>query len=169
MRSSVALAEMHPVLRPVDDMAGNDLTAADSVFNKIVKYGYAHPDLFGACRSDPPRDPGAARHGRGDGRRARPAVRHVVAGRVAASQGADRCRPDRAPRRGAMAALRAARRGLARRRRLDRGLSPLLGAAVRQARRVPEAHRACTRTRTQGETPWTPPLTIAHFVWSASS
>ena len=49
--------------------------------------------------------------------------------RCPASQGADRRRPDRAPHRGAVAALRAARRGLPRRRRLDRVLSPLLGAA----------------------------------------
>src|SRR5436190_4268844 len=118
---------MHSVLRPVDDMAGNDLTAADFVFNKSVKYGYALANLLGPRRSDPPRHPGAARLRECDGRRARPAVRHVVARGVAASQGADRRRPNRAPRRGAMAALRAARRGLARRSRLDRGLSPLLG------------------------------------------
>src|ERR1044072_3711273 len=116
------------------------LTSADFVFNKYVKYGYTLPDLLSARRSHPPRHPGQARHGRGPGGRDRRAIRHVAAGGVAASQGVDRCRPDRAPHRGAVAALRVARRGPARRGRLDRGIPPFLGAAVREARGLPQAH-----------------------------
>src|SRR6266567_7351198 len=84
----------------VDDMAGNDLTGVYFVFNKFVKYGYALTNLPGTGRSDPARPAGAAGDGRRDRGRTRRAVRHVAAGGVAASQGADRCRPDRTPHRG---------------------------------------------------------------------
>src|ERR1700704_2802134 len=151
--------------RAVDNMAGNDLTAGDFVFNKFVKYGSALTNLPGIGRSDPPRPAGASGHRRGDRGRTRRALRHVAAGGVAASQGADRRRPDRTPHRGAVAALRAAWRGFSRRHGLDRVLSPLLGAAVRQARRFPEADRTETTQSqpTQGKRPWPPPLTISRF------
>ena len=106
--------------------------------------------------------------GRRDGGRAGRAVRHVAAGRVAPSQGADRGRPDRAQHRGAMAPLRrCAARACAARGRLDRVLPPLLGAAVRSARRFPQADgaRRAGRNRptaSQGETPWPPFLTTIH-------
>src|SRR5580704_18412367 len=93
--------------RAVDDMAGNDLTGGGFVFNKSVKYGYALANLLCPRRSDPPRAAGAARQRSRDRGRARRALRHVVAGGVAASQGVDRRRPDRTPYRGAVAALRA--------------------------------------------------------------
>src|SRR5215217_8180116 len=147
-----------------NDIAGNDLTRDGFVFNKYVKYGYALPDLLGARRSHPPRDPGAARHGGCHGGRHRRAVRHVAAGGVAASESADRRRPDREPHRGAVATLRAARRRAARRRRLDRGIPPLLGAAVRQARGLPQAHGTeRPSTKRQKRWPQAPLLTTARW------
>src|SRR5712671_4692445 len=141
------------------------LTDGGFVFNKYVKYGCALANLLGPGRPDPPRPAGAAGYRRGNRGRTRRALRHVVARGVAASQGADRRRPDRASHRGAVAALRVARRGFSRRDGLDRVLSPLLGAAVRQARRLPEADRteSAKSQPTQGKRPWPPPLTISRF------
>src|SRR5262249_55155965 len=133
------------------------LTAVRFVFNKLVKYGYALANLLGPRRPHASRHPGAARERRCDRGGNRRAVRYVAARRVAASEGADRCRPDRAPGRRPVAALRAARRGLSRRRRLDRDLPSLLGGAARPARCLPEGHRSqAGQQATEEGTPWTP-------------
>src|SRR5262245_223067 len=138
--------------RLVDDMRGNDLTAARSVFNNYVKYGCAFPDFRRTGRSDTAGHPGPARRWRRHGGRDRRAVQHVAAGGFAPSQGADRRRPDRAPYRGAVAALRVARRRPAGSGRLDRGVPPLLGEPVRAAGSVLEAHGAAAVT--EKEKPW---------------
>src|SRR5262245_14845696 len=138
--------------RLVDDMRGNDLTAARSVFNNYVKYGCAFPDFRRTGRSDTAGHPGPARRWRRHGGRDRRAGRHGVAGGFAPSQGADRRGPDRAQYLVAVATMRVESLRPARSGRLARGEPPLLGEPVRAAAGVLEAHGAAAVT--EKEKPW---------------